>query len=559
MKLMAQALHHVPPVRMAEISRQLIGGGEPVSPDEETVSLVQLFSADLALFTASPGRSSAVERLAKQLRLPPASVEGQALTGLLEARLALFELTGSAESGTLPAHDLMSGQPLRLEDESLAARVGVAGRRFAARLVPVGGRVVIAGAAIPVDTAMLELLRPWQTRDGHGWSNPVRAAETLYRHALRHGSELLAEPDAAAEVFPHRPQDGPLHALAHAWSALPEGSAPPSDQERQARTFSTHGDHVLDALSAATLARSLGRFELAAGYERILALMLDTLQRRAAIGQSGSIGVLEWAERELAHGSVPPEARALFQRLKNRVAPAEDAGLDRLRARIRGLRAKTVDQGCTEEEALEAAEKVADLLDRYGLSLSELELRHQPCEGFGIETGRKRGAPLDDIVPAIAGFCDCRSWMETTPDKLIRHVIFGLPADTAGARYLYDVIAAAVEAGTASFRADDLYQEHHSSQRASATRSFQVGMVHSIAGKLHQLKQRRDTGIRSAHGRDLVPIKRGVIDEELEKLGISFQSKLKRAARVLSGAYQAGREAGEAFELHPGIEGQGPA
>lgn len=49
---------------------------------------------------------------------------------------------------------------------------------------------------------MLELLRPWQTRDGHGWSSPVRAAETLYRHALRHGMAPLAEPDAVADVFP---------------------------------------------------------------------------------------------------------------------------------------------------------------------------------------------------------------------------------------------------------------------------------------------------------------------------------------------------------------------
>ena len=498
-----------------------------------------------------------MERLAKQHRPPPGSVDGQALAGLLKARLALFELTGPAEDGALPARDLMSGQSLRLEDESLATQVGVAGRRYAARLVPVGGRVVIAGAGIPVDAAVLELLRSWQTRDGQGWSNPVRAAETLYRHALRHDVGLLSESDPGPEVFPHRPQDGPLHALAHAWATLPEGGMPPPDQERQARTFSTHGDHVLDALSAATLASSFKRFDLAAGYERILALMLDTLQRRAAIGQSGSIRVLEWAERELAHSSVPPEARALFQRLKSRAAPAEDAGLDRLRARIRGLRAKTVDQGCTEEEALAAAEKVADLLDRYGLSLSELELRHQPCEGFGIDTGRKRGAPLDDIVPAIAEFCDCRSWMETTPDKLIRHVFFGLPADTAGARYLYEVIAVTVETGTAAFRADDLYQEHHSSQRASATRSFQVGMVHSIAGKLHQLKQQRDSGIRSAHGRDLVPIKRGVIDEEMEKLGISFQSKVKRAGRVLRDAYHAGREAGEAFEFNPGIEKQG--
>ena len=559
MKLMELALRHVPPVRMLEISRRLCIGGEPVAPDEETVSLVQLFSADLALFTAPPGRSSAVERLAKQLRPPPNSVDGQALTGLVKARFALFELTGPVEGGILPARDLLSGQQLLVEDETLSAQSSLNGRRFGARLVPVGERVVIAGAAIPVDATMLELLRPSQTRDGRGWSNPVRAAETLYRHALRYGLELLAEPDRAPEAFPHSPQDGPLHALAHAWSALPEGAAPPAEQERQARTLSTQGDHVLDALSAAVRARFLGRFALAAGYERVLALMLDTLQRRAAIGQSGSIGVLEWAERELAHGSVPPEVRALFQRLRSRVAPTEDAGLDRLRGRIRALRAKTVDQGCTEEEALAAAEKVADLLDRYGLSLSELDLRHQPCDGFGIETGRKRGAPLDDIVPAIAEFCDCRSWMELTPDKMIRHVFFGLPADIAGARYLYEVVAATVESETARFRADDLYQGHHPSQRANASRSFQVGMVHSIAGKLYQLKQQRDTCIRSAHGRDLVPIKHGVIDEELEKLGISFQSKLKRASRVLSDAYHAGREAGEAFEVHPGLEGRGRA
>ena len=71
MKLMAQALCHVPPVRMGEMSRRLIGGGEQVSPDEETVSLVHLFSADLALFTAPPGRSSAVERLAKPVMVTP--------------------------------------------------------------------------------------------------------------------------------------------------------------------------------------------------------------------------------------------------------------------------------------------------------------------------------------------------------------------------------------------------------------------------------------------------------------------------------------------------------
>ena len=45
------------------------------------------------------------------------------------------------------------------------------------------------------------------------------------------------------------------------------------------------------------------------------------------------------------------------------------ATFDRLKTRIQGLRAKTTENGCTEAEALSAAAKVAELLDRYDLSL----------------------------------------------------------------------------------------------------------------------------------------------------------------------------------------------
>ena len=53
----------------------------------------------------------------------------------------------------------------------------------------------------------------------------------------------------------------------------------------------------------------------------------------------------------------------------------DTAGLDKLKVRIQALRAKTIDNGCTEDEALSAAAKVAELLDRYDLSLTDVELR----------------------------------------------------------------------------------------------------------------------------------------------------------------------------------------
>ena len=84
------------------------------------------------------------------------------------------------------------------------------------------------------------------------------------------------------------------------------------------------------------------------------------------------------------------------------------AAFDRLKTRIQGLRAKTTDNGCTEAEALSAAAKVAELLDRYDLSLTDVEIRNGQCEQRPYETRRKKRIPLDDCIGNIANFCDCR-------------------------------------------------------------------------------------------------------------------------------------------------------
>ncbi len=88
---------------------------------------------------------------------------------------------------------------------------------------------------------------------------------------------------------------------------------------------------------------------------------------------------------------------------------------------------------------------MAELLDRYGLSLNELDLRRQSCEGVGIETGRKRRGPIDDCMTTIARFFDCRVWAETTAGGTLRYIFFGLPADVQAAVYLHDLIVLAFE------------------------------------------------------------------------------------------------------------------
>ena len=111
-------------------------------------------------------------------------------------------------------------------------------------------------------------------------------------------------------------------------------------------------------------------------------------------------------------------------------------GLDRLKTRIQGLRSKTTNNGCTEAEALLAATKVAELLDRYDLSLTDVEIRNSPCEQREYQTYRKKRIPLDDCVGAVANFCDCRVWREKSQAGEALYVFFGLCFDIEVAHYL---------------------------------------------------------------------------------------------------------------------------
>ena len=222
--------------------------------------------------------------------------------------------------------------------------------------------------------------------------------------------------------------------------------------------------------------------------------------------------------------------------------------------RIRGLRAKTVEQGCTEQEAMAAAEKVAELLDRYGLSLSELDLRKQKCEGIGVETGRKRRGPIDDCIGTVAAFFECKVWAETNHDGTIRYIFFGMPGDVQASAYLYDLIVQAFASETAVFQRGEYYGSLDSSPRRSATTSFHTGLAHGIIGKLQTLRAARDAARDQTGGRGLVPVKRSILDEEMEQLGLSLRSVQAPRRHIIRDAYGAGKEAGEKFEYRAGIE-----
>ena len=226
----------------------------------------------------------------------------------------------------------------------------------------------------------------------------------------------------------------------------------------------------------------------------------------------------------------------------------DSVAFDRLRQRIQALRAKTIANGCTEGEALAAAAKVAELLDRYDLSLTDVEIRRSPCEQVAYEVRRKKRIPLDDCVGAVAELCGCRVWREKDRSGGVRFVFFGLRADIEAALCLTEVIDYAVRTELGRYKTAPAYRAFRHQERHLANASFTLGMVGSIADRLLAMKAARDNAARGT-GRGLVVLKQSVVDAEIDRLGLALRT-VPRASRPVSPiAYEAGEAAGETLAI----------
>jgi hypothetical protein len=315
--------------------------------------------------------------------------------------------------GMFLAEDLATGETVSFLDCNLP--VTISGLAFAARLCPLpGGAFITVGPLTPLDDAAIEIAMGF-VRKGKGLTNEQRCAAAIYRHALRHGAPQILGlnhfPGAQDDPLLFDAHGSELDLLAHKWSELPEGAEPTPESMARARSV-TSVECLLDALASSIAARRSGNSRLASAYSRLASVQIETMQRRAASfgGESAPLDRASAAiDRGIGSKTLPNEVSSLFDDLRRLILATTGAShgkggedLARVIQRIKALRAKTIEQGCTEQEALAAANKVAELLDRYGLSLSEIELRRQACEGLGIETDRRRRGAFDACVPSTS-------------------------------------------------------------------------------------------------------------------------------------------------------------
>ena len=223
--------------------------------------------------------------------------------------------------------------------------------------------------------------------------------------------------------------------------------------------------------------------------------------------------------------------------------------LARVKNRIRALAEKTTSNGCTEAEALSAAEMVGRLLERYALTMEQVDLRDAPCVQLEVQAGGQRRRPIDGCVVAIARFCDCKVWL-TRGESGVTYVFFGLETDAMLGRYLFEVVGMALRTELAGFKARNPALRDVAQRRAGE--SFQHGMVARIATRLTTDHATREATVATqrATGNALMLIKHSIVEEAFAATQTRLVSTRPTARRIVRSAYQDGEQAGDKVSLN---------
>lgn len=215
---------------------------------------------------------------------------------------------------------------------------------------------------------------------------------------------------------------------------------------------------------------------------------------------------------------------------------------EKLLGKVRALMAKTVENGCTEEEHLAALAKAQAMIDAYVITDAELSLTKEEKAVFRREP---KGTPdphsiKRQLAVGVAKFASCKVWRDNR-EGAGALVFCGLRSDAQFATWLLDHLALYVQKALAEHLMGDLA---YGGDRRLVINGFVIGCCSRISGRLNELV----TGSQAAavgNSRALVVVKDAAITAKMAEAGVNLRKSRSSSRQYDAGAYAAGRAAGD--------------
>lgn len=220
---------------------------------------------------------------------------------------------------------------------------------------------------------------------------------------------------------------------------------------------------------------------------------------------------------------------------------------EKFAGRIRALRAKTVENGCTEAEAMAAAELLAKLLAQYNMTLDEAELRESPFDRYSVVQDDWVGERLWVVADGVAHLTGAKYW-KSRPGFAPQITFFGFAHEVEVARYLLEICANAMLSEQARIISGPPRIFTQAKQRR-AVRPFLDGMADRLRARLRAMKPPTPTGT------GLIVLHDALVVQAMEAEGIELNTGGGKVDLDVFKGYADGVRAGDRVALNPGLAG----
>jgi len=220
-----------------------------------------------------------------------------------------------------------------------------------------------------------------------------------------------------------------------------------------------------------------------------------------------------------------------------------------LSKRMKALAAKTVENGCSEQEALAAFEMLSKMQEKYNLSLNEATLR---AEGgaYIVYNGQYNEASL----MAISGIKELTNtaYVVDVDNKAV--LFFGTAHDCEYASYLFAIVNSSLGRSYNNFIPSKEYAVLRKKKitEAHIRYSFYIGVAERLCYRLLEMAKGINNTL-STTGKEIVVIKETINKQMMERLGIKTQSVSKDLS-FNALAHDKGMEAGGKIPLAKGVK-----
>jgi len=226
------------------------------------------------------------------------------------------------------------------------------------------------------------------------------------------------------------------------------------------------------------------------------------------------------------------------------------ADRESLKAKIRALRAKAEDAGCTDAEARAFAAAAASLMASHSI-LDDEVARPPIVKVKKVVSGVQGKLPWTIIFVAINEAVGGRVWVEASSQNT-SIIYLAFEPEAAIADYLHDVAVAHVARGRKAFYETDEYKRRRKAKtKREAVAAWLNGFLRGLALVILEAFEGRFEPAEKDK-------RRALLDQYMTKtdirLGQSRQGKPKNF--VGHAAYQAGRQAGQNVSIRDGVTSQ---